>query len=178
MRDLDAHVNLFAKDIRVGKDKYGRAELKCWLNETLRVQFTGTSHHIGGHIIEFNDQGHAHGVVYSKNEHETGNEWIIMQMMYWDNYECINNRWYFRRRLPLYRYATDLNKPPIGRYKMRWPGGTHYDGAWHELWPSWTEFWHNPPDKNTLPEVMRPAHVDKFLLQMRRNSKDPKIKVK
>ncbi|MFZ1832746.1 MAG: nuclear transport factor 2 family protein, partial [Pseudomonadales bacterium] len=87
MRDLDAHVNLFAPDIRVSREKTGRAHLKRWLDDTLRLQFSGTSHHIGNHIIEFDDADHAHGVVYSKNEHETGPEWVIMQMLYWDNYQ-------------------------------------------------------------------------------------------
>ena len=71
MRDLDAHVNLFAEDIRVSRDKSGRAHLKRWLDDTLRLQLTGTSHHTGNHIIEFVDADHAHGVLYSKNEHET-----------------------------------------------------------------------------------------------------------
>ena len=87
MRDLDAHVNLFAQDIRVSRELTGRAHLKRWLDDTLRLQFTGTSHHIGGHVIEFDDPDHALGVVYSKNEHETpsksgDDEWVIMQMLY------------------------------------------------------------------------------------------------
>ena len=40
MRDLDAHVNLFADDIRVSRDKVGRRHLKRWLDDTLRLQFT------------------------------------------------------------------------------------------------------------------------------------------
>lgn len=80
MRDLDAHVNLFAPDIRVSREKTGRAHLKAWLDDTLREQFTGTSHHLGQHIIEFADPDHAIGVVYSKNEHECGGEWVIMQI--------------------------------------------------------------------------------------------------
>ncbi len=55
MRDLDAHVNLFAADIRVSREATGRAHLKRWLDDTLRLQFIGTSHHIGNHIIEFED---------------------------------------------------------------------------------------------------------------------------
>ena len=51
MRDLDAHVNLFAPDIRVSREKSGRANLKAWVDDTLRNQFTGTSHHLGQHII-------------------------------------------------------------------------------------------------------------------------------
>lgn len=177
MRDLDAHVSLFAEDIRVSRDKVGRSHLKRWLDDTLRLQFTGTSHHIGGHIIEFSNPDHAHGVVYSKNEHETGDEWVIMQMLYWDDYERIDGRWYFRRRLPCYWYATDINRPPVGAQKMRWPDRERYDGAWHELWPSWKEFWANPPTCDE-PEVAAPAPLDEFLNGMRRSSETPKIRVR
>jgi hypothetical protein len=177
MRDLDAHVNLFAEDIRVSREAVGRQHLKRWLDDTLRLQFTGTSHHIGNHVIEFDDPDHAHGVVYSKNEHETGDEWVIMQMLYWDNYERINGRWYFRRRLPCYWYATDLNSPPIGDNKMRWPDREPYDGSYHELWPSWKEFWANPP-VDDAPEVAEPAPLDEFLTRMRRGQDIPRIRVR
>jgi hypothetical protein len=182
MRDMDAHVNLFVSDIRVSRDKVGRGHLKSWLDDTLRQQFIGTSHHIGNHIIEFGDVDHAHGVVYSKNEHETpckegGNEWVIMQMLYWDNYERRDGRWYFRRRLPCYWYATDINKPPVGENKMRWPDRESYEGAYHELWPSWKEFWVTQSDQNE-PEVAAPAPLEQFLTGMRRGAPDPKIRVR
>ena len=177
MRDLDAHVNLFAPDIRVSRDKVGRSHLKRWLDDTLRLQFTGTSHHIGNHIIEFDDPDHAHGVVYSRNEHETGTEWVIMQMLYWDNYERIEGRWYFRRRLPCYWYATDLNRPPLGDRKMRWPDREPYEGAYHDLWPSWKAFWANPPDSDE-PEVAPPAPLEQFLQTMRRGAPEPSIRVR
>jgi hypothetical protein len=182
MRDMDAHVNLFVDDIRVSREQVGRAHLKNWLDDTLRQQFTGTSHHIGNHIIEFEDPDRAHGVVYSKNEHETpcadgGSEWVIMQMIYWDNYERRDGRWYFRRRLPCYWYATDINKPPVGDNKMRWPDREAYEGAYHELWPSWTEFWANPPD-NSEPDVAPPAPIEQFLNHMRRGAPDPRIRVR
>jgi hypothetical protein len=182
MRDMDAHVNLFVDDIRVSREQVGRAHLKNWLDDTLRQQFTGTSHHVGNHIIEFEDPDRAHGVVYSKNEHETpcddgGSEWVIMQMIYWDNYERRDGRWYFRRRLPCYWYATDINKPPVGDNKMRWPDREAYEGAYHELWPSWTEFWANPPD-NSEPDVAPPAPIEQFLNHMRRGAPDPRIRVR
>lgn len=177
MRDLDAHVGLFAPDIRVSREQTGRRHLKRWLDDTLRLQFTGTAHHIGGHIIEFSDPNHATGVVYSKNEHETGPEWVIMQMLYWDAYERIDGRWYFRRRLPCYWYATDINKPPIGERKMRWPGQAPYDGAWHALWPSWQWFWNHPPSEDE-PEVAEPAPLEQFLERMRGNASEPRIRVR
>ena len=182
MRDLDAHVNLFAPDIRVSRELSGRGHLKRWLDDTLRLQFTGTSHHVGNHVIEFDDAEHAHGVVYSKNEHETpcangDTEWVIMQMLYWDDYQRIEGRWYFRRRLPCYWYATDLNKPPVGDNKMRWPDRESYAGAFHDLWPSWREFWANPPGDEE-PEVAEPAPLDQFLKRMRRGQADPRIRVR
>ncbi|MEH6552069.1 MAG: nuclear transport factor 2 family protein [Pseudomonadales bacterium] len=177
MRDLDAHVNLFAPDIRVSREKTGRGHLKRWLDDTLREQFTGTSHHIGNHVIEFKDPDHAYGVVYSKNEHETGDEWVIMQMLYWDDYVRMDGVWYFRRRLPCYWYATDINKPPIGDNKMRWPEREAYAGAFHDLWPSWQEFWDNPPNCDE-PEVAEAAPLDEFLIRMRRTMDVPKIRVR
>ena len=176
MRDLDAHVNLFAPDIRVSREKTGRAHLKRWLDDTLRLQFTGTSHHIGNHIIEFDDADHAHGVVYSKNEHETGPEWVIMQMLYWDNYERVEGTWYFRRRLPCYWYATDLNKPPIGDRKMRWPGVPPYHGSFHDLFPSWKTYWARGGQPHDGP-VEPPEPLEQFLATMRRGAPLPKPRV-
>jgi hypothetical protein len=176
MRDVDAHVNLFAADIRVGRGQIGREHLKRWVDAMLREQFTGTSHHIGGHIIEFTDPEHAHGVVYSKNEHETANEWVIMQMLYWDDYERMEGRWYFRRRLPCYWYATDLNRPPLGERKMRWPQVEPYEGSWHALWPSWKEFWAQASAEAA--QVAPPAPLEQFLAGMRRGTPDPKIRVR
>jgi hypothetical protein len=176
MRDLDALVGLFVDDVRVGRDSVGRKALRDWLDETLRVQFTGTSHHIGNHVIEFEDADHARGVVYSKNEHETPTEWVIMQMMYVDDYERRADRWYFKRRLPLYWYATDLNKPPLGDYKMRWPGVEPYEGGYHALFPSWQEFWQRggPP----AADVAEPAPLDEFIKRLRRGADAPRIKVR
>lgn len=176
MRDMDAMVSLFPEDVRVGRDASGRKALRAYMDGALRHPFTGTSHHIGGHIIEFDDPDHATGIVYSKNEHETGPEWVIMQMMYADDYVRQSGRWYFARRLPLYWYATDLNKPPVGPDKMRWPGHEWSEGNFHRLFPSYEEFWAR--DGDHAGPVAEPAPLDKFLAAMRRGRTAPKIKVK
>ena len=176
MRDADAWVGLFPEDIKVGNGQQGRAALRAWFDETMRGQFAGTAHHVGNHVIDFDDPDHAQGIVYSKNEHEADGEWVIMQMMYFDRYERVAGRWYFRRRLPLYWYATDLNKPPIGPGKMRWPGREPYDGGFHDLFPSWREFWtrSGPTD---VP-VAEPAPLDKFIETMRRGQSMPSVRVR
>ncbi len=176
MRDMDAMVSLFPADVRVGKEASGRLALRQYMDRTLRSPFTGTSHHIGGHVIEFDDPDHAHGVVYSKNEHETGDEWVIMQMMYVDDYIRQDAQWYFARRLPLYWYATDLNKPPVGDNKMRWPGTDWVEGNFHKLFPSYAEFWSREGDQGG--PVTEPAPLDQFLATMRRGTAAPKVKVR
>ena len=180
-RDIDAMVTLFPEDVRAGKDKSGRLALREYMDATLRSPFTGTSHHIGGHIIEFDDADHAHGIVYSKNEHETPvpggqDEGVIMQMMYADDYVRQEGRWYFARRLPLYWYATDLNKPPVGERKMRWPNTDWAEGNFHKLFPSFAEYWARSEDHGgPAPE---PAPLEKFLETMRRGQSAPKVKVR
>ncbi|MEE3332128.1 MAG: nuclear transport factor 2 family protein [Myxococcota bacterium] len=177
-RDLDAMVGLFPADVRVGGGRSGRGELKKWFDETLRVQFTGTAHVTGNHIIEFDDadKEHARGLVYSRNEHETGDAWVIMTMMYWDRYERVEGRWLFRRRLPLYWYASDLNEPPLGEHKMRWPGREPYDGGWVEFWPTWGEFWSSDFDPGR--DVAAPAPLGEFLSHLRTNEKELSVRVR
>lgn len=176
MRDLDALVGLFPEDVRVGGGERGRPALKRWFDQTLREQFTGTAHVTGNHIIELESPDAARGVVYSRNEHETGDEWVIMTMLYWDRYERRDGRWQFRRRLPLYWYATDLNAPPIGANKMRWPGREPYEGGFHDFWPSWREFWASDFDPGR--DVAEPAPLGEFLLRMRPNERGTSVRVR
>jgi hypothetical protein len=176
MRDLDALVSLFPEDVRVKRDETGRVALKNWFDHTLRHQFTGTAHVTGNHIIEFLDTDRASGVVYSRNEHETGDEWVVMTMMYADDYERVDGRWLFRRRLPLYWYASDLNRPPIGELKMRWPGRDAYAGGWEDYWPSWQEFWERPPGSRY--DVAEPVDVGSFLEHMRHGGDDISVRVR
>jgi len=176
MRDLDMHVNLFVPDVRVGKEKVGRQALKSWADSTFRDQFKGTSHHIGNHIIDFNSPDSAIGLVYSKNEHETESEWVIMQMLYWDSYERVEGRWLFKKRFPMYWYATDINKPPLGDEKMRWPNQEPYEGFFHDLFPSWQDFWSNEYVRDT--DVSQPVEANDFLRVLSQGSQPGKIKVK
>jgi uncharacterized protein (TIGR02246 family) len=168
MRDMDAMAGLFVPDVRVGRGQSGREALRAWLDDTMRKQFDGTAHHVGTTIIELLGADEAVGIVYSKNEHETGAEWVIMQMMYYDHYRRVDGRWLFARRQPLYWYATDLNKPPIGSRKMRWPGREPYEGSFHDLFPSWKEYWdRGGPDDGPLAS---PAPLEQFIETMRRSN--------
>lgn len=168
MRDMDAMANLFVPDVKAGQGRSGRQALRDWLDDTMRKQFDGTSHHVGTTVIEFVDADNAVGIVYSKNEHETGAEWVVMQMMYYDTYARVGGRWFFRRRQPLYWYATDLNRPPVGGRKMRWPGREPYEGAFHALFPSWKEFWARQGASEA--PIAEPAPLERFIETMRRGN--------
>jgi hypothetical protein len=177
MRDLDALCGLFPEDVRVGKSERGREALRRWFDETLRSQFTGTAHVTGNHLIELRGDDRAQGVVYSRNEHETGDEWIQMTMIYVDDYERTSGRWLFRRRLPLYWYAADPRRPPIGANKMRWPGRAAYEGGFHDYFPSWREFWARAPEDLAGP-VPEPAPLDEFLARLRGGEKPVSVRVR
>jgi len=176
MRDLDALCGLFPEDVQVGRGRRGRPALKAWFDETLRSQFTGTAHVTGNHVIELRGPDRAAGVVYSRNEHETGEQWIQMTMLYVDDYERLAERWYFRRRLPLYWYAADPRTPPLGPNKMRWPGREPYEGGYHEYFPSWREFWARAPED--APAVPEPAPLGEFLARMRGGERPVSVRVR
>ena len=176
MRDLDALCGLFPEDVRVSRHRSGRQALKSWFDQTLREQFAGTAHVTGNHVIEFDDADHARGLVYSRNEHEAGEAWIIMTMMYWDRYERIDGGWVFRRRLPLYWYATDLNAPPIGENKMRWPDRAPYEGGFDAFFPAWERFWSADYDREG--EVPAPAALDEFLARMAPDDENVSVRVR
>jgi uncharacterized protein (TIGR02246 family) len=176
MRDMNAMAGLFEPDVQVGGGRRGREALRDYFDETMRVQFTGTSHHVGNHIIEFDAPDAAKGVVYSKNEHETPQAWVAMQMMYVDDYARVDGVWLFRRRLPLYWYAADMRTPPIGDNKMRWPDRESYEGGFHRLFPSWEAFWAR--EGPLIGPVPPPAPRDEFIDRMRAGAGDPRVRVR
>jgi len=81
---------LFPENVSGGET--GLQGLQDWLEKTRSRQFDGTSNHIGGHVIDFEDADHAQGKVYSENEHESGAESVNISMMYFDRYERIAGR--------------------------------------------------------------------------------------
>lgn len=140
MRNIDALVGLFVENVRVSPGVEGRLALRKLLDGDLR-KFKGTSHQVGNHIIEFDSPELARGVVYCRCEHETADQFVVLQKIYDDIYERIEGEWLFRRRLHLRWYATDLLQRPLGPDKIRWPGEPPRPGYFQEAFPSWADFW-------------------------------------
>lgn len=96
-RDVDAWVELFISDVRVGPRGVGREALRDLIVPQLQL-FYRSMHQIVGHRIELLSADHATGAVYCRAEHEVGDRWILIAIRYDDEYRKIDGNWYFVRR--------------------------------------------------------------------------------
>jgi SnoaL-like domain len=141
-RDVATLASLFVTDVETGDGRVGREALADWFDPILRPYAT-TFHLIGNHIIEFQDDDHASGVVYCRPEHEVGDLWVVMPMQYWDRYERQDGQWSFRSRKPVVFYAADILEHPLQvPDRFNFPGNPMLDRAeLPEKWESWRVFW-------------------------------------
>lgn len=174
MRDLDSLVNLFVDDVGVPGKRRGRAALRQWYDTELRHDLLGTAHGVLGHVIDLHDPDHATGLMYSRNDLETASVWVIELLAYLDSYERRDGRWYFARRTPLFWYESDLANPPVGPRKIRWPNTAAHDGAFHDAFPSWQEFYTADPGRLDAP-VRAPAAAGEWIRTLRRDGDVPRV---
>lgn len=176
MRNFDALTNLFVEDVTVSRSKSGRAAMKNWFAEALRGDVIGSAHGVAGHIIDFEHADLATGLVYSRNDLETADRWMIEMMAYLDRYERRDGIWYFQRRTPLYWYQCDIANPPIGggENKIRWKDQEWTAGSFHDAFPTWAEFW-TDHDVGAGP-VKPPAPLYRFLETFRGGRDMPKVR--
>jgi len=145
-RDLDALVQLFVPDVRVGRDNSGRRALRADFEQSLRTVGL-TFLNVGNHVIDLEDDDHAKGVAYCRAEIQDGgpdsDRWIVQAIQYHDTYERRDGEWLFVRRNHLLVYGTELGQSPLGLAPADWP--THQTGmgsAPHDF-PTWQAFWRN-----------------------------------
>lgn len=167
MRDIDAIVNLYVEDVKVTRETSGRAALKQSFDTVLR-SFRASVHHVGTHVIDFDDADNAHGVCYCRCEHEIGDRWVPMYLYYLDIYTRVNGRWYLKRRNPSELYGADVLQRPRANV-IDWPGAGERAGTWHAHFPSWEEFWADP---GSAAAPVRPeAACEAFIDAMRRGNR-------
>lgn len=173
MRDLDALANLFVDDVGVPGKKRGRHALKAWYADTMRSS-PGSFHGIHGQVIDFESHDLASGIVYSRNDLDLGDAWMLELMIYLDRYERREGTWFFQRRTPLYWVHTDFSEPPLGEQKLRPPGRDVVGrGSYHDAFPSWQEFWDNTEIGDE--PVRPPAQLYRFLETFRRGQEAPRV---
>ena len=139
-RDLDALVDLFVDDVRVGRDNSGREALKASFDSSLRA--IGVSMlNVGTHAIDLVDADHATGSVYCHAQIQDGDRWVHQSILYRDTYERRSGNWYFVRRIHELWYGEEASRNPLAQDAADWP--VHHDGRGTVpgSWPTWVQFW-------------------------------------
>jgi hypothetical protein len=139
-RNMDALVELFAVDVRVGRDEVGRDALRAWFTRSLRGPRT-TVHFVANHIVDFDDADHARGIVYCRDELEVpdAGEWDCGMFQYWDTYVRNAGVWHFeRRRLHRWYLVDALTRPAHGAGAG---DATLSTALLPDAFESWHRFW-------------------------------------
>lgn len=137
-RDIAGWAALFVPDVHCGRHGQGRAVLASLIGPELRT-FYRSIHQICGHQVDFDDDDHAHGVVYCRAEHEDGDRWVVMAIAYFDTYARRDGEWLFVRRREKHWYAADWQERPSAPFtgweshpaKPTLPGDF---AAWSDFW--------------------------------------------
>jgi len=135
-RNLDALVELFVADVRVGRDDVGRETLKQNMAAQLRDGHR-TILQVSNHVIDVVDADHATGIVGTRAEIERGDEWVIQVIEYHDTYERRDGRWLFVRRRHHLWYGADMLTRPNVLPEANWPKSQTGKGTLPEMMPSW-----------------------------------------
>lgn len=146
-RDINAWVNLFVEDVDCGRRGKGREVLRSLIEPNLRT-FYRSIHHICGHVVDFIDDDTATGTVYCRAEHEDGERWIVMAIIYFDRYVRRDSRWYFERRQEKHWYSADVLERPHRPFQL-WEKWANRLPELPASFPSWSSFW-DSMDKEKL----------------------------
>lgn len=146
-RDIEALVDLFIPDVRVGRDTYGHEALR----KDFDAGFRGvgvTFLQVGNHVIDLIDDDHATGIVYCRGEIQDGGReslrWIIHAIQYHDTYERREGRWLFVRRKHFLVYGADLGVNPLDLEPANWPTSQTGMGTHPHVLETWQTFWAKP----------------------------------
>lgn len=146
-RDIDAWVGLFIEDVNCGRYGTGREALAGFITPLVKG-FYRSIHYVCGHVVDFDSDDRAHGTVYCRAEHEDGDKWVVMGIVYFDDYVRRDGQWFFERRREKHWYSVDREdhlRPPFSL----WPGKEHELPALPHCFESWDQFW-----ADTAPEAL------------------------
>ena len=140
-RDIASLVELFVPDVRVGRDRSGRAALAEWFTHTMSQMRTSV-HVVANHVVDLDDADHARGVVTCHDElewPETG-EWHQGKLQYWDTYDRVAGEWCFARRRFHRWYIVDaLTRPSVGAGVG--PADALSTSVLPDAFSTWAPFW-------------------------------------
>jgi hypothetical protein len=155
-KDLESLSALFDEESSFGSWGKGPEACRVFYDNTLR-SFYASMHMVGNHVIDFDDDDHARGVVYTRAHHHyiEPDHWADLAMVYFDTYVRRGGTWRFLARLPKSFYRQTFGHPERGTERSLTTG----DGAGPvrgtqlpEFFPAFNAFWeHEPPPKPPQP---------------------------
>jgi len=144
-RDIDGWLELFVEDVDCGRRGKGREALRSYIDPGVRT-FYRSVHYVCGHVIDLVDADSATGSVYCRAEHEAGDEWVVMAIIYYDTYARRDGRWYFVKRDERHWYSADTLARPKSPFQL-WARWAHRTPHLPERFPTWTGFWEGSTDE-------------------------------
>lgn len=148
-KDLDSLAVLFAEDVDNGRYGPGRDGVKTFYDHVLRA-FHCSVHLVANHVIEFDDDRHAHGIVYCRAQHHVldPEHWFDQALAYWDSYERAGDEWLFRRRELKSWYRQEFGHPEHGTHRVlsaSAEAGPMRGSQMPDALPTFASFWSRPP---------------------------------
>ncbi|HET6950478.1 MAG TPA: nuclear transport factor 2 family protein [Acidimicrobiales bacterium] len=147
-KDLEGLADLFAPDVDNGRFGPGREGVKRFYDQSLR-KFHCSVHLVANHVIDFDDDEHAHGVVYCHARHHVlePEHWFDEALAYFDTYERLDGEWLFRRRRVRSWYRQHHGHPQHGTERIEAPieaSGPKRGARLPEAFPTFDPFWEQP----------------------------------
>jgi hypothetical protein len=148
-KDLDALAALFVPDVDNGRYGPGREGVKRFYDQSLR-RFHCSMHLVANHVIDFDDDEHASGVVYCQAHHHVlePDHWFDEALAYWDTYERVEGEWLFRRRRVRSWYRQHVGHPDLDDARdeaSAETSGPKRGARMPEAFASFEAFWSRPP---------------------------------
>lgn len=143
-RDLDTLVALFVDDVKVGRDRRGHAALRADFDAQLR-RIGVSILFVGNHVIDFERDDRATGIVYCKAEIQDADRWVQQSIQYRDTYSKTAAGWRFVRRRHLLFYGVEHGPEaaanPLRLEPAHWPRHHTGRGELPESLETWQSFW-------------------------------------
>jgi ketosteroid isomerase-like protein len=118
-KDVDGIAKLFVDDVDNGRYGLGHEGVRRFYDQSLR-KFHCSMHLIGTHVIDFDDDDTAQGIVYCRAHHHVlqPEHWFDEALAYFDTYERIAGEWRFRRRRVRSWYRQEVGHPVNGPHRV------------------------------------------------------------